>query len=155
MSKTFTISVNGRNRTARCEADTPFLYVLRNDFALNGPKFGCGLGQCGACTVLLDGTAVRTCVLPISAVPKSAKVVTIEGLARNGKLDRLQAAFLEEQAAQCGYCTSGMIMKCKELLAAQPNPSDAIVREAIDSHICRCGVQNRIVKAVLRAAKEA
>jgi len=153
MPTTFTLDVNGQQRRARCEPGTPLLYVLRNDLLLNGPRFGCGLGQCGSCTVTLDGTAVRSCVLPVEAVG-TAKVVTLEGLATRGRPHPLQAAFVHEQAAQCGYCTNGMIMAAKALLDRQPKPTESAVREALDPHVCRCGVHNRIVAAVLRASRE-
>ena len=154
MATTFRLNVNGAARTATCEPDTPLLYVLRNDLALNGPKFGCGLGQCGSCTVTMDGTAVRSCIVPVSAV-RSARIITLEGLVHDGKLDPLQAAFVEEQAAQCGYCTNGVIMAARALLDRQPQPTEAMVREVLDTHVCRCGCHNRCVKAVLRAAKGA
>jgi nicotinate dehydrogenase subunit A len=128
------------------------LYVLRNDFELNGAKYGCGLSQCGACTVLIDGQAVRSCVTPISALEKS-EITTIEGLGTIDKPHVLQRAFIEEQAAQCGYCTNGMIMSAKELLDRNPRPSEPDVRAALASNLCRCGTHNRIVRAVLRAAQ--
>lgn len=153
MEKNFRMMVNGSARTVRCEPETPLLYALRNDLALNGPKFGCGLGQCGACSVLLDGKEIRSCVMPVSAVG-NAKVMTLEGLAAGKELHPLQRAFLDEQAAQCGYCTGGMIVAAKAFLDGNRNPSPAQVKEALDGHVCRCGTQNRIVKAVMRAAKE-
>jgi nicotinate dehydrogenase subunit A len=153
MEQTFRLTVNGATQSVRCEAETPVLYALRNDLALNGPKFGCGLGQCGSCTVLLDGKEARSCVLPVSSV-KGAHITTLEGLAPGKDLHPLQRAFLEEQAAQCGYCTGGMILAAKALLDENRDPSAQQVREALDGHLCRCGTHNRIVKAVLRAAKE-
>ncbi len=146
------LNVNGVSRSVLAEADTPLLYVLRNDFELNGAKFGCGLSQCGACTVLIDGKAVRSCVTPIGALEKS-EITTIEGLGSIERPHALQQAFIEEQAAQCGYCISGMIMSAKELLDREPRPSEADVRAALASNLCRCGTHNRIVRAVLRAAQ--
>jgi nicotinate dehydrogenase subunit A len=146
------LKVNGVPRSVTAEPDTPLLYVLRNDFELNGAKYGCGLSQCGACTVLIDGQAVRSCVTPISALEKS-EIMTIEGLGSIGKPHVLQQAFIEEQAAQCGYCTNGMIMSAKELLDRNPRPSEPDVRAALASNLCRCGTHNRIIRAVLRAAQ--
>ena len=152
MERTFRINVNHGVHQVRCEADTPLLYVLRNDLGLNGPKFGCGLGQCGACSVLLDGVETRSCVLPVGAV-RNAQVVTLEGLG-GGAPHPLQKAFLDEQAAQCGYCTSGMIIAAKALLDRNKAPDADTVKQALDGHVCRCGVHNRIVRAVINAAKE-
>jgi nicotinate dehydrogenase subunit A len=146
------LKVNGVSRSVPAEPDTPLLYVLRNDLELNGAKFGCGLAQCGACTVLVDGRAVRSCVTPISLVEKS-EITTIEGLGSVDKPHALQQAFIEEQAAQCGYCINGMIMSAKELLDRNPRPSESDVRAALASNLCRCGTHNRIVHAVLRAAQ--
>jgi nicotinate dehydrogenase subunit A len=146
------LKVNGMSRSVTAEPDTPLLYVLRNDFELNGAKYGCGLSQCGACTVLIDGQAVRSCVTPISALEKS-EITTIEGLGSIDKPHVLQQAFIEEQAAQCGYCTNGMIMSAKELLDRNPRPSEPDVRAALASNLCRCGTHNRIIRAVLRAAQ--
>jgi len=146
------LKVNGVSRSVPAEPDTPLLYALRNDLELNGAKFGCGLAQCGACTVLIDGKAVRSCVTPLSAVG-TAEVTTIEGL---GTIDRphpLQQAFIAEQAAQCGYCINGMIMAAKELLDRNPHPSESDVRTALVGNLCRCGTHNRIIRAVLRAAE--
>ena len=151
---TISLKVNGAMRDVPAEPDTPLLYVLRNDLALNGAKFGCGLSQCGACTVLIDGRPVRSCVVPVGDVGKS-EVVTIEGL---GSVDRphpLQQAFIAEQAAQCGYCINGMIMSAKALLDVKPHPSETEVREALAGNLCRCGTHGRIIKAVLRASNEA
>ena len=148
----FVLKVNGAAREVAVEADTPLLYVLRNDLELNGPKFGCGLAQCGACTVLIDGKAVRSCVTPVSAV--SGAVETIEGLGTVDKLHPLQKAFIEEQACQCGYCGNGMVMSAKALLAANPRPTNEEIRQALNGHLCRCASHNRIVRAVQRAAKE-
>jgi nicotinate dehydrogenase subunit A len=146
------LKVNGVPRSVTAEPDTPLLYVLRNDFELNGAKYGCGLSQCGACTVLIDGQAVRSCVTPIGALEKS-EITTIEGLGSIDKPHVLQQAFIEEQAAQCGYCTNGMIMSAKELLDRNPRPSEPDVRAALASNLCRCGTHNRIIRAVLRAAQ--
>jgi nicotinate dehydrogenase subunit A len=146
------LKINGASRSVQAEPDTPLLYVLRNDFELNGAKFGCGLAQCGACTVLIDGKAVRSCVTPISEVATS-EITTIEGLGSLDKPHALQRAFIEEQAVQCGYCISGMIMSAKELLDRNPRPSEQDVRAALAGNLCRCGTHNRIIRAVLRAAQ--
>jgi nicotinate dehydrogenase subunit A len=146
------LKVNGESRSVPAEPDTPLLYVLRNDLELNGAKFGCGLAQCGACTVLVDGKAVRSCVTPISALEKS-EITTIEGLGSIEKPHALQQAFIEEQAVQCGYCINGMIMSAKELLDRNPQPSESDVRTALAGNLCRCGTHNRIIRAVLRAAQ--
>jgi nicotinate dehydrogenase subunit A len=146
------LKVNGVSRSVPAEPDTPLLYVLRNDLELNGAKFGCGLAQCGACTVLVDGKAVRSCVAPIGTLEKS-EITTIEGLGSLAKPHALQQAFMDEQAAQCGYCIGGMIMSAKELLDRNPRPSEQDVRAALEGNLCRCGTHNRIIKAVLRAAQ--
>ena len=159
MPQAFHLDVNGATHSVRCEPDAPLLYILRNDLGLNSPKFGCGAAQCGSCAVLLDGQELRSCVMPVSAIGKG-KLTTLEGLsvpavkgsAKPPKLHPLQQAFLDEQAAQCGYCTSGMIIAAKALLDRTPKPDESAIRTALDGHICRCGTQNRIVKAVLRAA---
>ena len=149
----FTLRVNGATRRVSSVApDTPLLYILRNDLELNGPKFGCGLAQCGACTVLIDGKAVRSCVTPISAV--KGAVETIEGLGTEEKLHPIQKAFIEEQACQCGYCGNGMVMSAKALLASNPRPTNEEIRKALNGHLCRCASHNRIVRAVQKAAKE-
>jgi nicotinate dehydrogenase subunit A len=129
------------------------LYVLRNDLELSAPRFGCGLSQCGACTVLVEGKATRSCVLPVDAAV-GKKVTTLEGLGSGTALHPLQRAFVEEQAAQCGYCANGMIMTAKAFLDRTPRPTEAQVRKALGANLCRCGTHNRIVRAVLRAAKE-
>ncbi|MEA2931017.1 MAG: nicotinate dehydrogenase subunit [Hyphomicrobiales bacterium] len=147
------LKVNGAVRSVPAEPDTPLLYVLRNDLELNGAKFGCGAAQCGACTVLVDGQAVRSCVTPIGALAK-AEIVTLEGLGTLDSLHPLQRAFIDEQAAQCGYCINGMIMSAKALLDRNPRPSESDVRDALTANFCRCGTHNRIVRAVLRAARE-
>ena len=149
---TISLKVNGAVRTTPAEPDTPLLYVLRNDLALNGAKFGCGLSQCGACTVLVDGQAVRSCVTAVGAVSQ-AEITTIEGLGDVQHPHPLQQAFIDEQAAQCGYCINGMIMTAKALLDRNPHPSEAEVREGLALNLCRCGTHNRIVRAVLRASK--
>jgi len=149
----FDLRINGKTRTVAVEADTPLLYVLRNDLELNGPKFGCGLAQCGACTVLLEGKPVRSCVTPVSAVGK-ARVTSIEGLGTVDQPHPLQRAFIEEQACQCGYCGSGMVMSAKALLDRNPRPSEREIKQALNGHLCRCASHNRIVRAVQRAAKE-
>jgi nicotinate dehydrogenase subunit A len=146
------LKVNGASRSVPAEPDTPLLYVLRNDLALNGAKFGCGLAQCGACTVLIDGKATRSCVMPLSAVGNS-EITTIEGLGSIDKPHALQQAFIEEQAVQCGYCINGMIMSAKELLDHNPRPSEGDVQAALAGNLCRCGTHNRIIRAVLRAAQ--
>ena len=149
----FTLRVNGQPRTVAVEPDTPLLYALRNDLELNGPKFGCGLAQCGACSVLVDGKEVRSCVTPVSAVAKGS-ITTIEGLGTVEKLHPLQRAFIEEQACQCGFCGNGMVMAAKVLLDRNASPTNQEVRQALNGHLCRCASHNRIVRAVQRAAKE-
>lgn len=153
MQKSFQLTVNGQPVTVRCEEDVPLLYILRNDLSLNGPKFGCGLGQCGACTALVDGIPVRSCMTAIGSVG-NASVETLDGLAVDGRLHPLQVAFLDTQAAQCGYCTNGMIMTAKALLDKNGSPDDAAIRNALSANLCRCGVHNRIVQAVHLAARE-
>ena len=147
------IKVNGAVRTLSVEPDTPLLYILRNDFELNGPRFGCGLSQCGACTVIVDGKATRSCVTPVISVA-GKPITTLEGLGTRDKLHPLQKAFIEEQAAQCGYCANGMIMTAKALLDRNPRPTEAQIRKALAANLCRCGTHNRIVRAIQRAAKE-
>jgi nicotinate dehydrogenase subunit A len=146
------LKVNGTSRSVSAEPDTPLLYVLRNDLELNGAKYGCGMSQCGACTVLIDGKAVRSCVTPIGALEKS-EITTIEGLGTIEQPHPLQQAFIAEQAAQCGYCSNGMIMSAKDLLDRNPHPNEQDVRAALAGNLCRCGAHNRIIKAVLRAAQ--
>jgi aerobic-type carbon monoxide dehydrogenase small subunit (CoxS/CutS family) len=148
----FSLTVNGRRHTVDVAADTPLLWVLRDNLGLTGTKFGCGIAQCGACTVQLDGVAVRTCVLPISAVG-TRRVTTIEGLSPAGT-HRVQKAWIAEDVPQCGYCQSGQIMAAASLLARKPNPTDADIDEAM-TNICRCGTYQRIRAAIHRAAKEA
>jgi nicotinate dehydrogenase subunit A len=147
-----TLNVNGKSHTSVAAPETPLLYVLRNDLELNSCKYGCGVAQCGACTVLLDGQAIRSCVYPAQAA--TGKITTLEGLGTPDKLHVLQKAFIEEQAAQCGYCISGMIMSAKALLDRSPNPSEEAIRTAMAGNLCRCGTHSRIIKAIQRAAKE-
>jgi len=144
--------VNQSFATVDCDGQTPLLYALRNDLSLNGPKFGCGLGQCGACTVLIDGQPVRSCVMPVASVG-GRSIVTLDGLSTNGAPDPLQRAFIEAQAAQCGYCTSGMIMTAKALLERSKAPTEGEIKRALSGNLCRCGSHNRIVKAIQLAAK--
>jgi nicotinate dehydrogenase subunit A len=148
------LNVNGRRHEVAAADDAPLLYALRNDLQLNGPKYGCGLSQCGACTVLVDGQPVRSCVTSTGAVA-GQEITTLEGLGTLDKPSRLQQAFIDEQAAQCGYCLNGMIMRAQALLTARPNPTENEVRLALDGNLCRCGVHNRIVRAVMRASREA
>jgi len=146
------LNVNATARSVELDdPETPLLYVLRNDLGLTGTHFGCGLSQCGACTVLIDGRATRSCVTPASAVQARA-VTTIEGLGSPERPDPIQAAFIAEQAAQCGYCTSGMIVAARALLQQHPRPTEAQVREALAGNLCRCGSHARVIRAVLRAA---
>lgn len=147
------INVNGAAHTSPAAPDTPLLYVLRNDVGINSAKYGCGAAQCGACTVLLDGQPIRSCVHPVSAAA-NGKITTLEGLGNSQKLHALQRAFIAEQAAQCGYCSSGMIMSAKALLDRVPNPDQGQIREALAGNLCRCGTHTRIVRAIERAAKE-
>ncbi len=147
------INVNGAPHTSPAAPDTPLLYVLRNDVGINSAKYGCGAAQCGACTVLLDGQPIRSCVHPVSAAA-NGKITTLEGLGNSQKLHALQPAFIAEQAAQCGYCSSGMIMSAKALLDRVPNPDQGQIREALAGNLCRCGTHTRIVRAIERAAKE-
>jgi len=146
-----TITVNGRPHAVASQPDTPLLYVLRNELELNGPKFGCGLGQCGSCTVLLGDRAVRSCLMPVSAAAASP-ITTLEGLSKDDKLHPLQEAFIAEQALQCGYCIGGMIMTAAALLAKTPKPSPEAIRTALRGNLCRCGAHLRIVRAIERAA---
>ena len=148
----FRLRVNRSSVTVECDGQTPLLYVLRNDLALNGPQFGCGLGQCGACTVLMNGKPVRSCVIPVASVG-NAQISTLDGLSRDGAPDPLQRAFIEAQAAQCGYCTNGMIMTAKALLEQNKSPTEGEIKQALSGNLCRCGSHNRIVKAVRQAGK--
>jgi nicotinate dehydrogenase subunit A len=149
----FKLMVNGRARSVRVEPSTPLLYVLRNDLKLNGAKFGCGQAQCGACSVLIDGTEQRSCIYPVSAAGKGS-ITTIEGLGTPEQPSALQRAFILEQACQCGYCSNGMIVAARALLLRNPKPSEADVKQALEGHLCRCGAHNRIVRAVMRASQE-
>jgi nicotinate dehydrogenase subunit A len=149
----FAFRLNGRAVSADSwDPAQPLLYVLRGRFALHGLKYGCGLGQCGACTVLMDGKAVRSCMTPVSRAAGRA-ITTIEGLGTREKPDRVQAAFIAEQAAQCGYCTSGMIMTAAAFLSTTPSPTIDQAKQALAGNICRCGTHTRILRAVVRAAK--
>ena len=143
--------LNGKDVQSEADAATPLLYVLRDDLKLNGAKFGCGLGQCGACTVMLDGEAVFSCLVPVSAVQGRA-VKTVEGLGSAEKPGPMQRAFMEEQAAQCGYCISGMMMRAQALLERNASASEAEIRQALAPNLCRCGTHMRILRAVQRAA---
>ena len=148
-----TLTVHGKSHAVSAEPETALLYVLRNDLKLKGARFGCGLGQCGACTVLVDGKPVQSCDFPLSAAVGKA-ITTIEGLAPDGELHPLQAAFIAEQAAQCGYCVTGIIMAAKALFDANPRPADAEIRTALKGNLCRCGTHHRILRAIHRAATE-
>ena len=148
---TIRLTVNGLTQEVDADPDTALLYVLRNDLALNGPKFGCGLGECGACAVLIDGVAARACVIPVKGCT-GRQIVTLEGLGSRERPDPVQAAFIAEQAAQCGYCLNGMIMTTKALLAINPRPTEAEAREALRYNLCRCGAHIEIMRAVMRAA---
>jgi nicotinate dehydrogenase subunit A len=150
--KNVTFRLNGRERTVTVDDPSePLLYVLRDRFELNGPKFGCGLAQCGACTVLFNQTAIRSCQYPIASV-EGARITTVEGLGNEHTPHPLQTAFIEEQAAQCGYCTNGMIMSAAALLHKNPHPTEAQIKAALDGNLCRCATHLRIVRAVKRAA---
>jgi nicotinate dehydrogenase subunit A len=146
------LKVNGTSRTVEVDPGTPLLYVLRNDLELHGPRFGCGLAQCGACSVIMDGNAIRSCVTPVSAV-KDHEITTLEGLGTVAKPHALQAAFIEEQAAQCGYCMNGMIINAKVFLDKNPNPSDDDIKKALNPILCRCGTHLRVIRAIKRAAR--
>lgn len=150
---TQTLHVNGKAREVQADAETPLLYALRNDLGLIGTRYGCGLGQCGACTVIIDGRAVQSCDVPLSAVA-GKQISTVEALGGEESLHPLQKAFIAEQAAQCGYCASGILMAAKALLDTNSNPSDADIRNALERNLCRCGTHSRILRAIKRAAKE-
>ena len=153
MSNSVPLYVNGRTTTVEVDdPDTPLLYVLRDNLGLHGPRFGCGLGQCGACTVHVDGQAVRSCVTPLSSLRPGQRVVTLEGLGSAETPHPVQTAFIEEQAVQCGYCINGMIMQSAALLAQNPDPSESDIRHALANNLCRCGTHVRILRAVKRAA---
>jgi nicotinate dehydrogenase subunit A len=145
------LKVNGKTQVVDVDPETPLLYVLRNDLQLNGPKFGCGLAQCGACTVIMNSDAIRSCVTPVSAA-QNRSVTTLEGLGSTKKMHKIQQAFVDEQAVQCGYCINGMIMTSKALLDKNPKPTDAQIKEALAGNLCRCGTHIRILRAVKRAS---
>jgi aerobic-type carbon monoxide dehydrogenase small subunit (CoxS/CutS family) len=145
------LRVNGETHEVDVDPSTPLLYVLRNDLNLRGPRFGCGLAQCGSCTVLLDGVAVRSCVMPVSAV--STEITTLEGLSKDGQLHPLQQAWIDEQVPQCGYCQNGQILTAKALLDRNPNPTDAEIREGMEGALCRCMTYYRIQQAIKRVAR--
>ena len=146
-----TLTVNGARRTSPAAPDTPLLYILRNDLNLNAAKYGCGFGQCGACTVMIDGTATRSCITPARQVG-ARRVTTLEGLGTVDKPHALQTAFIDEQAAQCGYCVAGAMMTAKALLDKTPKPNEGQIRAALSGNLCRCGTHNRIVRAIQRAS---
>ena len=147
------LKVNDKSRIVDTDPSTPLLYVLRNDLGLNGPRFGCGLSQCGACTVIMEGKTVRSCSVPVSAA-RNRSITTLEGLGSVARPHFIQTAFIEEQAAQCGFCMNGMIMTAKVLLDRNPNPTDAEIKQALDPNLCRCGSHLRVLRAVKRAARE-
>ena len=146
-----TLRVNGKNQTIDAEPDMPLLYALRNDLQLNGPKYGCGMAQCGSCTVIMEGNAIRSCVTQVGSVHNRA-VTTLEGLGSTKKMHKIQQAFVDEQAVQCGYCINGMIMSTKALLDKNAKPTDAQIKEALAGNLCRCGTHIRILRAVKRAS---
>ena len=153
MAQSKSLNVNGKRVSVRYDdPQMPLLYALRDNLGLHGPRFGCGLGQCGACTVHIDGNAVRSCQTPIGKVEPKQKIVTLEGLASGAKLHPLQQAFIDEQAAQCGYCINGMVMQAADLLAKNQKPTEADIKNALANNLCRCGTHARIVRAVKRAA---
>ena len=147
-----TLKVNGRTHTVDVDLATPLLYILRNDLDLHGPRFGCGLGQCGACTVIMKGVATRSCITPIAAV-QGAEITTLEGLAKDGKLHPVQQAWIDEQVPQCGFCQNGQIMTSKALLDRNPNPTDEEIRKGMAGTLCRCMTYYRVQAAIKRAAK--
>ena len=146
-----TLRVNGATHTVDIDPSTPLLYVLRNDLNLQGPRFGCGLGQCGACTVIVNGNAIRSCVMPTSSV--TSEITTLEGISKDGNLHPLQEAWIEEQVPQCGFCQNGQIMTAKALLDRTPNPTDAQIRQGMNATLCRCMTYYRIQAAIKRAAQ--
>ncbi|MEE8370583.1 MAG: (2Fe-2S)-binding protein [Sphingomonadales bacterium] len=148
------LNINDEIRSVEATPETPLLYILRDDFGLNGPKFGCGLGQCGACTVHVEGVAVRSCVTPVGSL-KEKSITTLEGLGSRGNPHPLQTAFIEQQALQCGYCSNGMIMTAAAFLAKKPHPTEIEIRHALSGNLCRCGTHTRIIKAIKAAAKGA
>lgn len=145
------LKVNGKSRVVDADPNTPLLYVLRDNLSLHGPRFGCGLGQCGACTVLVDGNSLRSCRHPLSEVANKS-ITTLEGLGSVAHPHAIQAAFIEEQAAQCGYCMNGMVMGAKALLDKNPHPTVTDIKKSLDSYICRCGTHLRIIRAIQRVA---
>ncbi len=154
MAQRMTLQINGESRDVDVEDGEPLLYVLRNQLGLNGPRFGCGKAQCGACSVLVDGVSTRSCVLPAAAL-RGKSVVTLEGIGSVDRPSPVQQAFIDEQAMQCGYCSNGMIVAATALLERNPTPSRDDVARALDGNLCRCGSHNRIVNAVMRAADAA
>jgi nicotinate dehydrogenase subunit A len=150
---TTTLQVNGQTRVVQADAETPLLYALRNDLGLIGTRYGCGLGQCGSCTVIIDGKPVQSCDLPVSAAV-GKQITTVEALGTDKDLHPLQRAFIAEQAAQCGYCASGILMAAKALLDVNKDPSDGEIRAALEGNLCRCGTHGRILRAIKRAAQE-
>jgi len=150
-TRKFDLQINGGQRIVEAEENTPLIYILRNDCGLKGTRFGCGAGQCGSCHVLLDGVSVPSCDTPLWTA-EDKPITTVEGLAAGDALHPLQQAFIDEQAAQCGYCLSGILVRAAALLRVNPDPSEVEVRQALDQHLCRCGTHNRIVRAILRAA---
>jgi nicotinate dehydrogenase subunit A len=156
MAQSVKLNVNGTSATFMVDdMDMPLLYALRDQLQLHGPRFGCGLGQCGACTVHIDGKAVRSCVTPLSSLGANQKIVTLEGLGSPQKPHPVQKAFIDAQAVQCGYCINGMIMESAAFLAMHKNPTDAEIKQALANNLCRCGTHVRIVEAVRRAARAA
>jgi aerobic-type carbon monoxide dehydrogenase small subunit (CoxS/CutS family) len=150
MSK-ITLKVNGNVHTVDVEPATPLLYILRNDIGLQGPRFGCGLGQCGACTVIINGNAIRSCITPVSSV--KSEITTLEGISTQGRLHPLQQAWIDEQVPQCGFCQNGQIMTAKAMLDKIPNPTDTQIRETMNATLCRCMTYYRVQAAIKRAAK--
>lgn len=150
--KTVTLMVNGQTSTVTAMPDTPLLLILRNDLHLNGPKYGCGLGECGACTVIIDGVAARSCVFPLAGA-QGRDIITLEGIGSRDRPHPVQQAFIDEQAAQCGYCMNGMIMTAKALLDRNPHPTETQIRNELSANLCRCGTHLEILRAVMRAAR--
>ena len=153
MTRAIEFNVNGARRAVTADAETPLIYILRNDFKLKGTRFGCGQGVCGSCTVLLDGRSVQSCNTPVSAA-EAKSITTIEGLGSGAALHPLQEAFIEEQAGQCGYCLTGIIMGAAALLSRNPSPTDAQIRSELDVHLCRCGSYDRILRAIRAASQK-
>jgi nicotinate dehydrogenase subunit A len=153
VEQTVALKVNGQAATVTAMADTPLLLILRNDLQLNGPKYGCGLGECGACTVIIDGVAARSCVFPLAGA-EGREITTLEGIGSRQCPHPVQQAFIDEQAAQCGYCMNGMIMTAKALLDRNPHPSEAQIRSELSANLCRCGTHIEILRAVMRAARQ-